>query len=128
MLKKFQFGQNKRYKTVLFLLRVPTHHSFTFDLRFLYELKHKVRLSKTVRGIFHFPFRFVSIKVYIFVRQNAWTLWLYNVIIPFKFKIIEKSLIFLLPAVWFLSCNKFQNSVICSWVGALQKLTWWQTF
>ena len=47
---------------------------FFFDLRFLYELKHKVRLSKTVCGIFHFRFRFVFIKVYIFVQQNAWTL------------------------------------------------------
>ena len=59
-----------------FLSRAPTHHSFTFNLRFLYELKHKVRLSKTVCGIFHFRFRFVFIKVYIFVQQNAWILWL----------------------------------------------------
>ena len=50
--------------------------SFTFDFRVLYELKHKVCLSKTVRGIFHFQFRLVFIKVYIFVHQNAWTLWL----------------------------------------------------
>ena len=55
-----------------FLSRAPTHHSFTFDLRFLYELKHNVRLSKTVCGIFHF--RFVFIKVYIFVQQSTWTL------------------------------------------------------
>ena len=48
--------------------------SFTFDFRVLYELKHKVRLSKTVHGIFHFQFRLVFIKVYIFVHQNAWTL------------------------------------------------------
>ena len=47
-----------------FLSQAPTHHSFTFNLRFLYELKHKVRLSKTVCGIF----RFVFIKVYIFVQ------------------------------------------------------------
>ena len=48
--------------------------SFTFNLRFLYELKDNVCLSKTVRGICHFPFRFAFIKVYIFVQQNAWTL------------------------------------------------------
>ena len=47
--------------------------SFTFSLRFLYELKHKVCLSKTACGIFHFRFRFVFIKVYIFVQQNTWT-------------------------------------------------------
>ena len=28
--------------------------------------------------------------VYIFARQNAWVLWLQNVIIPFKIKTIEK--------------------------------------
>ena len=33
-----------------FFLRVPTHHSFTFNLQFLYELKHKIRLSETVGG------------------------------------------------------------------------------
>ena len=54
--------------------RGPTHHSFSFNLQFLYELKHKVCLSKTVRGIFHFQFRFVFIKAYIFVQQNAWPL------------------------------------------------------
>ena len=42
---------------------------------FLHELKHKVRLSKTVCEIFHFRLRFVFIKVYILVQQNAWTLW-----------------------------------------------------
>ena len=55
-----------------FLSRAPTHHSF--NLRFLYELKHKARLSKTVCWIFHFQFRFVFIKVYIFVQENAWSL------------------------------------------------------
>ena len=35
---------------------------------------HQVRLSKTVCGILHFRFRFVFIKVYIFVQQNTWTL------------------------------------------------------
>ena len=59
---------------LVFISPAPTHHSFTFNLRFLYELKHKVRLSKTVCEIFHFRFRFVFIKVYIFVQQNAWTL------------------------------------------------------
>ena len=57
-----------------FLSRAPTHHSFTFNLRFSYELKLKVCLSKTVCGIFFFLFRFVFVKVYIFVQQNAWTL------------------------------------------------------
>ena len=74
MSKKFPSGQDEWYKKSFFLLRVPTHHSFTFNLRFLYELKHKVRLSKTVCGIFHFQFHFIFIKAYVFVQQNVWTL------------------------------------------------------
>ena len=75
MLKKISSDKiNGTKNAPLFLLRAPTHYSFTFNLRFLYELKHKVRLSKSVGRIFHFRFRFVFIKVYIFVQQNAWTL------------------------------------------------------
>ena len=75
MLKKFPLDKINAAKNALFFLsRTPIHHSLTFNLRLLYELKHKVRLSKTVCGIFHFRFRLVFIKVYIFVRQNAWTL------------------------------------------------------
>ena len=73
MLKKFPTDKINGAKNALFFpLRDPTHHSFTFNLRFLYELKHKVRLSKTVCGIFHFRFRFIFNKVYIFVQLNTW--------------------------------------------------------
>ena len=68
---KIPFGRYKPYKK-FFLSRAPTYHSF--NLQFLYEMKHKIRLSKTVCGIFRFRFRLVFIKVYIFVQQNAWTL------------------------------------------------------
>ena len=72
MLKKFPSDKRSGTKNGLsFLSRTPTHHSFTFNLRFLYELKYKVHLSKAVYGIFHFRFRFVFVKVYIFVQQNA---------------------------------------------------------
>ena len=75
MLKKIPSDKINGIRNVLFFLsRAPTHHSFTFNLRVLYELKHKVRLSKTVCGILHFRFCSVFIKVYIFVQQNAWTL------------------------------------------------------
>ena len=75
MSKKFPSEKTNGTKNVLFFYsRAPTHHSFTFNLRFLNELKLKVRLSKTVYGIFHFRFRFIFIKVFIFVQQNAWTL------------------------------------------------------
>ena len=59
---------------LFFLSQAPTHYSFTFNLQFLYELKHKIHLSKTVRGIFHFQFRLVFIKVFILVQQKASTL------------------------------------------------------
>ena len=75
MLKKIPSDKINGTKNALFFLsRAPTHHSFTFNLWFLYEQKHKVRISKTVYGISHFQFRSVFIKVYIFVQQNAWTL------------------------------------------------------
>ena len=62
---------NGTKNALFFLSRAPTHHSFIFNLLSLRELKHKVLLSKTVCGIFHFRFRFVFIKVYIFAQQNA---------------------------------------------------------
>ena len=77
MLKKIPFDKISGTKNALFFhLRAPTNQSFTFNLWFLYELKYKVRLSKTVCRIFHFWFLFVFIKVYTFVQQNPWTLWL----------------------------------------------------
>ena len=75
MLKKILSHKINGLKNALFLLlRAPNHHSFTFNLRFFYELKYKVRLFKYVCEILHFPFRFIFIKVYIFLQQNAWTL------------------------------------------------------
>ena len=75
MLKKFPSDKINATKNALFLLpRAPTHHSFTFNLRFFYELKQKFLRSKTVCRILHFQFCFVFIKDYIFVQQNTWTL------------------------------------------------------
>ena len=60
ILKKFDLDKRSGTKNALFFLsRAPTRYSFTFNLRFIYELKHKVRLFKTMCGIFHFRFRFV---------------------------------------------------------------------
>ena len=128
--KKIFFGQKNGTNNALFFLSwAQTHHIFTLNLRFLYELKHKVRLTKTVCGIFHFQFCFALVKVYIFVQQNAWILDFKNIIIPFKIRIIEKSHTVLLPDLWLLNCNKkFWNSMISAWVGAPQKLTLWQIF
>ena len=57
MLKQISFGQNGTKNVLFLLLQAQTRHSLTFKLRFLHELRHKVRLS--VRGTFHFRFRFV---------------------------------------------------------------------
>ena len=57
-------------KKVLFLSQARAHHSLIFNLQFLYELKHKADLSKTVCGIFHFWFLLLFIKVYFFAQQN----------------------------------------------------------
>ena len=51
MLKKLPSNKINGTKNALFFLsRAPTHHSFTFNLQFLYELNHKVRLSETMWG------------------------------------------------------------------------------
>ena len=75
MLKKFISDKMNGTRNALFFLsRAPTHHSFTFNLRFLHELQHNVRLSKTVCRVFLFWFHFVFINIS--VQQNARTLWL----------------------------------------------------
>ena len=81
ILKKIPTYKINVIKNALFFLsRAPTHHSFTFYFYFLFltfylqllcELKHKVRHSKILCGIFHFRFCLVFIKVYIFVQQKA---------------------------------------------------------
>ena len=119
---------NGTKNAVCFLSRTSTHHSFIFNLGFLYKLKYKAHLSKTVCGIFDFWFRFVFIKAYFFVWRNAWIIWLWNVIIPFRIKSIENPQTVLLPGLWFLSRNKkFQNLwYLCEL--ELPKLTWWKIF
>ena len=68
MLQKIIWDKINGTKNAFFFLsQVPTHHSFTFNFQFLYDLKHKVRLSKTACRIFHFWFHFVFIKVIIII-------------------------------------------------------------
>ena len=110
MLKKSPSKKINVTKNALsFLLRAPAHHSFNFNLLFIYELKHMVHLSISVCGIFHLQLQ----KLYIFVQKKAWAIWLKNVKIPFKIKIIEKPHTLLLPDLLFLNWNKkFGNSMI----------------
>ena len=75
MLKKcLSYKINVTKKCTLFPLRVPTHRRFIFNSQLLYELEHMVYLTKTVCEIFHFRFRLVFMKLYIFVQLKAWTL------------------------------------------------------
>ena len=54
MLRMFPLDKtNSTKNTLFFLSEASIHHSFTFNLGLLYEMKLKVRLSKTVCGIFH---------------------------------------------------------------------------
>ena len=73
ILKKFPSEKINVTKNIIFFLsRAPPHQSFTYDSRFLHELKQKVYVSKIVCGIFHFCFRLIFIKIYIF-RKNIFT-------------------------------------------------------
>ena len=68
MLREFPSDKIEGTKNALFFLsRAPAHHSSTFHLQFLYELRYKVRLYKTMCGIFDIRFHFVFIKVYIYI-------------------------------------------------------------
>ena len=62
MLKKLPSDKINGTKNAFFFLSraatLNSNCSFTFNLRFLYELKHKVCLSKTVCEISHFRFPF----------------------------------------------------------------------
>ena len=66
---------NAIINTLFFLSPAPTHDSFIFDSRYFYNLKRNIRVSKSVRGIFHFWFHFNFFKIYIFVHQHEWNLW-----------------------------------------------------
>ena len=66
MLKKISSDKMNSTKMPSFFFRELQ----LINLRFLYTLKHKICLSKTVCGIFHFWFRFFFIKVYIFLQQR----------------------------------------------------------
>ena len=71
MLKKFPSGKIDITKNALvFLSWTLIHHTFTFNSRFLYELKYKDHLSKTLCEIFNFRFRLALIKIFIFLNKK----------------------------------------------------------
>ena len=83
-------------------------------VQFLYELKRKGYLSKTVRGIFHFRLRLIFIKVYIFVRHKSIESLTVKRDNSLRNRNNKKKII--------------ENWLISAWVGALQKLIWRRTF
>ena len=74
MLEKVPSDKGNVTKNALFFSFVSSNSSqFYFGFTILIQSEaHKFRLSKTVRGIFHFRFRLIFIKVYIFVEQKTW--------------------------------------------------------
>ena len=74
MLKKIPWDEINGTKNVLFFLsRAPIHHSFTFKLRLLYELKHKVCLSETVcvRFLIFDSVPFLSKFIFLFNKMHG---------------------------------------------------------
>ena len=70
MLKKFPLDKiNGTNNAVFFLLRAPANNSFTLNFRFLDELKHKVRLSKTLMGFSIFDSVLFLLKFVFFFKK-----------------------------------------------------------
>ena len=107
MLKKFPSNKTTvTKKCTLFPLVDSNYHSFTFNSKSLYKLKHMVHLFKTVCGILDFPFHLVFTKHYIFCSSNSMD------------SLTSRTLIFKLQQVW-----KFNV-----WIGAPPKLTGYKLF
>ena len=78
MLKKIHLDKISGTKNVLcFLLQTPTHHSFTFNLRFLYELKQKFVSLKLSVGFSIFNSALFSLKC-IFLFNKKYGLFDFN--------------------------------------------------
>ena len=98
MLKKIPLDEiNVTKNALFFLLRAPTHHSFIFNSRLLYDLKHIVHLSKTVCGFSIFDsvlFLYETLYFCSTKSMDSLTLKRHNSI---QNKIIEKPHTFFLP-------------------------------
>ena len=70
-----------------FLSQTPTHHSFTFNLRFLNEVNRNVRLSKTMFAIFD-SVSFLLKMIFLLNKMHGLFDFLERL---FKIKITEKS-------------------------------------
>ena len=71
MLRRFRLDKINGTKILSFSFRELQLISFTFNLRLLYELKYKARLSETMCEVFHFRFRFAFIATYLYLQQNV---------------------------------------------------------
>ena len=69
MLEKFTSNKANVTKNALcYLLRAPTHHSFTFSSQFLHEPKHQLSFFFSILLRFYL--------VLVFWSKKAWTVWL----------------------------------------------------
>ena len=72
MLKKIPSDKvNVTHNAFFFLSRTPTHHSFTFNSLFLYELSIRFVPLKVCARDFPFSTPFVLTKVYFSVQQKS---------------------------------------------------------
>ena len=76
MLKKLSSDKINVTKNALFFLsHAPIHHSFTFNSRFLYELKHKFIFLKLCMGFSIFDSFLFLLKFWFFFQQKSQPLW-----------------------------------------------------
>ena len=105
-----EYNNMNNINGILFLSRAPTRHSFTFNLRFLYELQHKTLHYKSICGIFHFRFCFFLCLVCSTESMESFTLICHN---SFQYQNNKKATHTFAPrpqifncSQKFLSCNK----------------------
>ena len=84
--RKFPSGKTNNIKNTFLLTTAQKTVQFYFQ--FVILIWAEAQGSSLWNCVWDYPF--LMDKVYIFVQQNVWTLWLQNVITPFNIEIIEK--------------------------------------
>ena len=114
--KKFPSDKINISKHALFLLLwATTHHSFTFNLRFLFELKHKlISLKMCVEFSIFDSASFLLKFMFLFNKKH----WLFSfLIITFKIKTVEKTSSFNSSTMIFRLQEEIANLIKSAWVG-----------
>ena len=128
MFIKWKITAEKAYQMLVsFKTSVTYYYYYFFDFTPDNRVCVKEVPSDITRSQWGFPFSipFRFFKVYIFVQQKAWTLWLWNVIIPFKSKTTGKPhrLFALRPVCGFsVATRSFTIQWLSEWDVAPQEL------